>query len=297
MSGIPPASEITSSRSVRAIRSRIADDFITLRPLGEQRRVAFNVPRGRARTPFPAGSSPIATNGSVHRRLVYRHGSSRYSTVHLVFDIFQGIGVATAVGIRPFLPCLVVGALAAGDIEIQFDHTSYSFLQSPAFLLALVIGAVVLAVLEGRLAPDRLERGPIALALAAISLALGALLFAGSLCRGGDVVWPGLGRWSALRARRNRGDTPTARTGASPSRRVRGSCRPAADRRGCGGADRGTVRRGAACGPDRIRLACCGWCSTAAGATSRSTPAFGSSVEPTETASPPGDRPRSMSPP
>ena len=37
--------------------------------------------------------------------------------MHLAFDIFQGIGVAAAVGIRPFLPALVAGALAAGDVE------------------------------------------------------------------------------------------------------------------------------------------------------------------------------------
>ncbi len=111
--------------------------------------------------------------------------------MHLVFDIFQGIGVATAVGIRPFLPGLVAGALAAGDVEIQFSNTSYSFLQSPVFLLVLAIGAVILIVLEYRLAPERLQRGPLALVLAVISLALGALLFAGSLCRGGYAVWPG----------------------------------------------------------------------------------------------------------
>ena len=61
----------------------------------------------------------------------YRHVRSRYSTVHLVFDIFQGIGIAAAVGIRPFLPALAVGALAAGDVEIHFNGTDYSFLQSP----------------------------------------------------------------------------------------------------------------------------------------------------------------------
>ena len=33
----------------------------------------------------------------------------------LVFDIFQGIGIAAAVGIRPFLPGLAAGALAAGE--------------------------------------------------------------------------------------------------------------------------------------------------------------------------------------
>src|SRR5690242_586918 len=62
--------------------------------------------------------------------LVYRHASSRYSTMHLVFDIFQGIGVASAVGIRPFLPALAVGGLAAGDIQINFSHTTFDFLES-----------------------------------------------------------------------------------------------------------------------------------------------------------------------
>ena len=43
--------------------------------------------------------------------------------MHLVFDICQGIGVAAAVGIRPFLPALVTGALAAGSVEISFNHS------------------------------------------------------------------------------------------------------------------------------------------------------------------------------
>ena len=82
--------------------------------------------------------------------LVYRHAASRYSTVHLAFDIFQGIGVAAAVGIRPFLPALAAGALAAGDVEIHFDHTDFSFLQSAPFLLAMAVCAIVLALLERR---------------------------------------------------------------------------------------------------------------------------------------------------
>ena len=32
--------------------------------------------------------------------------------MHLAFDIFQGIGIALSVGIRPFLPSLAIGALA-----------------------------------------------------------------------------------------------------------------------------------------------------------------------------------------
>jgi hypothetical protein len=112
--------------------------------------------------------------------------------VHLVFDIFQGIGVAAAVGIRPFLPTLAVGALAAGDAEIHFDHTDFAFLQSAAFLLAIAVCVAVLAGAERRVPGERLERGPVAVVLAVVSLALGALLFAGSLCRGHYAIWPGL---------------------------------------------------------------------------------------------------------
>ena len=78
--------------------------------------------------------------------------------MHLVFDIFQGIGVAAAVGIRPFLPALVVGALAAGDVEIDFAHTGFSFLQKPVFLLIMVVGVVVLSGLERRSRPRRPRR-------------------------------------------------------------------------------------------------------------------------------------------
>ena len=112
--------------------------------------------------------------------------------MHLVFDIFQGIGAALAVGIRPFLPALVVCALAAGGVELHFDHTSYNFLQQTPFLLVLVIGSVLLSVLERRLAGDRLDSRPVALGLGAVAAVIGALLFAGSLARGHYAVWPGL---------------------------------------------------------------------------------------------------------
>jgi hypothetical protein len=111
--------------------------------------------------------------------------------VHLAFDIFQGIGIAAAIGIRPFLPGLAVGALAAGDVEIHFDHTSYSFLQSPPFLLVMVIGAVLLVVLDRGLWASRLHSGPLAAMLGVVALALGALFFAGSLVRDHHAAWPG----------------------------------------------------------------------------------------------------------
>jgi Domain of unknown function (DUF4126) len=108
--------------------------------------------------------------------------------MHLVFDIFQGIGIAAAVGIRPFLPALAVGALAAGSVEIHFKGTDYSFLQEPPFLVAMAFAAVALAVLERRV---RAEQGALLVLLALAGAALGALLFAGSLARGHYAAWPG----------------------------------------------------------------------------------------------------------
>jgi protein-S-isoprenylcysteine O-methyltransferase Ste14 len=110
--------------------------------------------------------------------------------VHLVFDIFQGIGVAAAVGIRPFLPALAVGALAAGDVQIDFKGTDYSFLQGTPFLLGLVIATVILALADRRFG-DRLTKPPAIAVLAVVALAIGALLFAGALAQDHHASWPG----------------------------------------------------------------------------------------------------------
>lgn len=111
--------------------------------------------------------------------------------MHLAFDIFQGIGIAAAIGIRPFLPSVAAGALAAGGVEIHFDHTSYSFLQSLPFLLVMVIGTALLVLLDqGNLGP-RLNGRPITAGVSVISLGLGGLFFAGSLVRDHHAAWPG----------------------------------------------------------------------------------------------------------
>lgn len=112
--------------------------------------------------------------------------------MHLVFDIFQGIGIAAAVGVRPFLPGLVVGVLASEDAQIDFAHSDFSFLQSVPFLLVMVLGTAALVFAERRLGRERLSAGPAALILAGVGVALGALFFAGALARGGYAFWPGL---------------------------------------------------------------------------------------------------------
>lgn len=112
--------------------------------------------------------------------------------MNLAFDICTGVGVAAAVGVRPFLPALAVGALGAGDVQIDFARSDFAFLQSAPFLLVMVLGAVVLAVIERRLGRERFGAGPVAAAVTFAALAVGALLFAGSLGRDHHPFWPGL---------------------------------------------------------------------------------------------------------
>lgn len=110
----------------------------------------------------------------------------------LFLAICLGIGLALAVGLRPFLPALLVAALARGDLGIDFDGTDVAFLEDPLFLLALLIGVAVLVVADRRLGPERVETGPLGAAVAGIAVALGALLFGGALADDGYAFVPGL---------------------------------------------------------------------------------------------------------
>ena len=109
--------------------------------------------------------------------------------MHVLFDIFQGIGIASAVGIRPFLPVLAVGALASGDVQIDFKGTDFSFLEGVPWLLAMLLCAIALALLERRLGPAKTERPPAFLVLAGVALALGAIMFGGALAQNHHPQW------------------------------------------------------------------------------------------------------------
>jgi hypothetical protein len=107
--------------------------------------------------------------------------------VKLLLDILQGMGVSAAAGLRPFLPTLLVGALAADDLGVDFDGTDFAFLESPWFLLAIVVALVVTTLLRTRFETPAGEA-----ALAGIGLGLGALLFAGTLDDRHATWWPGI---------------------------------------------------------------------------------------------------------
>jgi hypothetical protein len=108
--------------------------------------------------------------------------------VRLLIDILQGAGLAGAAGIRPFLPALVAGALASGNVGIDYDGTPFSFLEAPGWLLALLLAVIVVVVAARRGVPE----GPFESALSGIGIGLGALLFAATLADHFDLWWPGL---------------------------------------------------------------------------------------------------------
>src|SRR6187431_1628834 len=99
------------------------------------------------------------------------HGTSQVQTL---LDLLQAAGIGAAIGIRPFLPALLVGALAAGDIGIDFDGTDFSFLEKAPFLLAMLIGLVLIDVVRRRAGDDRLEAGAGLYVLGAIALVVAA---------------------------------------------------------------------------------------------------------------------------
>jgi hypothetical protein len=113
----------------------------------------------------------------------------------LFLDIGTGAGLAGSTGVRPFLPPLLAGALARGDVGIDFDGTDWSFLESPGFLLG-VLALAVLAYLADRSGanrgPPRNGRDAVAIAGGLIGLVLGALLFAGAMADGDEPGWVGL---------------------------------------------------------------------------------------------------------
>lgn len=105
----------------------------------------------------------------------------------LALDILQGLGLASAAGLRPFLPALLAGALATGDVGLDFDGTQFAFLESPIWLLALVIALIASVFIR-----PLLEQPAGEAALSGIGIGLGALLCAASIDDRHATWWYGL---------------------------------------------------------------------------------------------------------
>ena len=119
----------------------------------------------------------------------------------LAFDIGQGAGLAGATGVRPFLPPILTGALASGDVGVDFDNTSFDWVESPGFLIVVLALSVIAYAIDrqktsrGETATNgsgRPERSPVQAALAVVAMVLGAVLFGASLAEGGQTEWPGV---------------------------------------------------------------------------------------------------------
>jgi hypothetical protein len=108
--------------------------------------------------------------------------------MHFVFDLLQGIGIAAAIGVRPFLPVLLTGALASADVGLDFDGTDFAFLESWAFLLAVLVVVGVLEYLDRKRVGE--EPPPLLYGIGALTVALGALVAAGSLADRGNSIIP-----------------------------------------------------------------------------------------------------------
>jgi hypothetical protein len=112
--------------------------------------------------------------------------------MRLFLDICTGAGLSAAAGVRPFMPALVAGLFATLNFGVDFDGTDYAFLESFWWLLAMLVLLAFVLVLMRREGAETAERGPIGAALAGVSLAIGALLFAGTLADHGYTAWLGL---------------------------------------------------------------------------------------------------------
>ena len=109
-----------------------------------------------------------------------------------LLDLLQGAGIAAAIGIRPFLPVLLVGALAAGNLGIDFDGTDFAFLeQAPALAIVLVMLALATFAVR-RAGPEAPERPPYVAIFALLAVVLGALQGAASLADRDHPIVPGL---------------------------------------------------------------------------------------------------------
>ena len=109
-----------------------------------------------------------------------------------LLDLLQGAGLAAAVGIRPFLPVLLAGALASADLGLDFDGTDFSFLESWPFLLGVLVLVMLLDFAGRRAGRDAAERPPLLYVLLVVALVLGALVAGGSVADRSDAWWAGV---------------------------------------------------------------------------------------------------------
>jgi uncharacterized membrane protein len=111
----------------------------------------------------------------------------------IFFTIGLGLGLALACGLRPYLPTLLAAALgSAAALGVSFGSKGhFHFLQDGWWLIAVALVFVGSYLLQLRLGQERFQ-AVVQPAVVAQAIAVGALLFAGTLSARGDIWWPGL---------------------------------------------------------------------------------------------------------
>jgi len=107
----------------------------------------------------------------------------------LAFDLLMGAGIAAGIGIRPFLPVLLVGALAAGDIGVDFDGTDFAFLEQAALLAVVVVLLALSIYLVRRRGPGALEVQPWAYLFGVYAVVMRILYAAGVMAEYGAALF------------------------------------------------------------------------------------------------------------
>lgn len=127
---------------------------------------------------------------------------ARYPTrVKLLLDILQGLGLAQAAGIRPFLPALVAGGAARADLLVDFEGGPFAFMENPWWLAGLAAAALVALVMRNEIT----RHAPLTAAFQGLALGMGALLFSAVLAGDDYTWWPGIpaglaGAWLSMTA-------------------------------------------------------------------------------------------------
>lgn len=105
-------------------------------------------------------------------------------------DVFLALclalGLALACGMRSFLPPLLVGALAASDLGIDFQGTGWAFLEEPPFLLGVLLLTIAAAFAERRGLVGAAEPSRRDTVLVVAHVALGAVLAGGAMASEGE---------------------------------------------------------------------------------------------------------------
>lgn len=104
-----------------------------------------------------------------------------------LLDLLQGIGIAAAAGVSPFLPLAVAALAGLVGLGADYDGTDFSVLQSPVVLVLAIVLAVVAFVLR-----RRFEDGAGGRVMLGLGMVFGAVVTAATIADHSSTWWPGL---------------------------------------------------------------------------------------------------------